>query len=67
MKVIRTKPVSLEELWEFEDRHPVVFASPSALAGARVIDEFERTKRAGRRCRHRNGTYLSRRGKGIGA
>ena len=54
MTVKRTKPMSLEELWDYEDKHPVVFASPRALAEARLIAELGRVKRGSRRGR-RNG------------
>jgi hypothetical protein len=37
MTVKRTKSMSLEELWDYEAKHPVVFASPRALAEARLI------------------------------
>jgi hypothetical protein len=43
--VKRTKPISLEDLWDFEDKHPVVFASPRALAEARLIARLARVKR----------------------
>jgi hypothetical protein len=52
MKVKRTKPMSLEELWEYEASHPVVFASPRALADARMIADLERTKRSRRQHSH---------------
>lgn len=55
MTVKRTKPVSLEELWDFEAKHPVVFASPRALAEARLIADLFRLKR-GRHARKRNGS-----------
>ena len=45
MTVKRTKPISLEELWAYEDKHPVVFAAPRALAEARMIADIERLKR----------------------
>jgi len=45
MTVKRTKSVSLEELWEYEARRPVVFASPRALAEARLIADLRLTKR----------------------
>ena len=45
MTVKRTKPISLEELWEYEDKNPVVFAAPRALAEARMLARLERTKR----------------------
>jgi hypothetical protein len=45
MTVTRTKPVSLEEMWDFEDKHPVIFASPRALAEARMIADLSRLKR----------------------
>lgn len=51
MTVKRTKPMTLEELWEFEAKHPVVFASPRALADARLIAELDRVKRSRRRGR----------------
>src|SRR5437773_1960893 len=51
MTVKRTKPMTLEELWDFEDKHPVVFASPRALAEARLIAELNRVKRGRRRGR----------------
>jgi hypothetical protein len=42
MTVKRTKSVSLEELWDYEAKHPVVFASPRALAEARLISYSRR-------------------------
>ncbi len=65
MTVKRTKPVSLEELWDFEDKHPVVFASPRALAEARFIDALERARLNRRRRTHRNG--VARRRKAVTA
>jgi hypothetical protein len=59
MTVKRTKPVSLEELWDYEDNHPVVFAAPRALAEARLIAELDRVKR-GRRRSHGNGAVHRR-------
>ena len=56
MTVKRTKPMSLEELWDYEDKHPVVFASPRALADARLIAKLERMTRNHRRNTHRNVT-----------
>ena len=44
MKRNRTKPVSLEALWEDEVSHPVVRAPPRASAEARLIADPERTK-----------------------
>lgn len=64
MTVKRTKPVSLEELWEFEDKHPVVFASPRALAEARLIAALERSKRNHRGRARGNGATHSRRRNG---
>ena len=61
MTVKRTTPVSLEALWDFEDKHPVVFASPRALAEARLIAELQRTKRNHGRRAHRSGVACSRR------
>ena len=54
MTAKRTKPVSLEELWDYEDKNPVVFASPRALAEARLIARLERTKRNHRDAQFRN-------------
>lgn len=48
MTVKRTKTVSLEELWEYEAKHPVVFASPRALTEARLISDLSRAKRKSR-------------------
>ena len=48
MTVKRTKPISLEELWDYEDKHPVVFAAPRALAEARLIAALIRGKRVRR-------------------
>lgn len=53
MTVKRTKSVSLEELWEYEAKHPVVFASPRALAEARLIADLGRGKRSRHRSRIR--------------
>ena len=61
MTVKRTTPVSLEDLWNFEDKHPVVFASPRALAEARLIAELQRIKRNHGRRAHSNGIARSRR------
>ena len=58
MTVKRTKPVSLEELWAYEAKHPVVFAAPRALAEARLIAALIRGKRV-RRTR-KNGTTTGR-------
>lgn len=60
MTTKRTKPVSLEELWAYEAKHPVVFASPRALVEARliaVLDQSQRPRRrsAGVRPHRRNG------------
>ena len=47
--------MSLEELWDFEDKHPAVFAAPRAQAEARLIADLERMKRNRRRPARRNG------------
>ncbi len=65
MTVKRTKPMTLEELWDYEDKHPVVFASPRAVAEARLISELERAKRTRRRRGQRNGASHHRRGSGL--
>lgn len=41
MKIHRSRPASLEEMWAYEEAHPVVFAAPRALAEARLIAELE--------------------------
>jgi hypothetical protein len=64
MTVKRTKPVSLEELWEFEDRHPAVFASPRALAEARLIAALDGSKGKHRGHARGNGATHSRRRNG---
>jgi hypothetical protein len=51
VKAKPTKALSLEELWDYEDKHPVVFASPRALAEARLIAELDRLKKSRRRSR----------------
>jgi hypothetical protein len=58
MTVKRTKSVSLEELWNFEATHPVVFAAPRALAEARLIADMNRAKRNRRRHNRGNGVAL---------
>jgi hypothetical protein len=60
MTVKRTKPMTLEELWDFEDKHPVVFASPRALADARLIASLKLPTRNHRRRTHRNGVARRR-------
>jgi hypothetical protein len=64
MTVKRTKPVSLEELWAYEDQHPVVFASPRALIEARLIAGMDRPKQIRHRP-HKNGASHSRRRKTV--
>jgi hypothetical protein len=49
----------LEDLWDYEDKHPVVFASPRALVEARLIAAMERTRRPRRRD-GRNGALRER-------
>lgn len=58
MTVKRTKSVSLEELWNYEATHPVVFASPRALAEARLIADMNRANRNRRRHSRTNGVAL---------
>ncbi len=53
----RTKSVSLEQLWDYEAKHPVVFASPRALAEARLIAELDRVKRGRRRGRSNSAVH----------
>ena len=43
--------MTLEELWDFEDKHPVVFASPRALLEARMIAEMDKARHPRRRAR----------------
>ena len=49
MTIKRTKPVSLEELWDYEAKHPIVFASPRALVEARLIAKMDKAHRPRRR------------------
>jgi len=58
MTVKRTKSVSLEELWNYEATHPVVFAAPRALAEARLIADMNRAKRNRRSHSRSNGVAL---------
>jgi len=44
----------LDECFEYERTHPMVFASPRALLEARMIAEMDRARRPRRRA-HRNG------------
>jgi len=53
----RTKPLSIEQLWAYEAKHPVIFAAPRALADARLIVDLGRTKRS----RRRHGLGVARR------
>jgi hypothetical protein len=55
---VKTKQTArewLDDLWTYEDKHPVAFASPRALVEARLIAEMDRARRLHRRTR-RNGT-----------
>ena len=63
MTVKRTKSVSLEELWDYEAKHPVVFASPRALAEARLIADLGRVKHGRRRIRGNGANHNSSRRK----
>ena len=44
----------MDDLLEYERTHPIAFASPGALAEARLIAELEKA-RCPRRRTHRNG------------
>jgi len=39
----------LRELWDYEAKHPIAFASPRALLESRFIAEMDRPKRKHRR------------------
>jgi hypothetical protein len=54
MKVKQTAREWLDDLWNYEDKHPIAFASPRALAEARLIAELDRARRLHRRT-DRNG------------
>jgi hypothetical protein len=54
MKVKQTAREWLDDLWNYEDKHPVAFASPRALVEARLIAEMDRVRRPYRRA-DRNG------------
>ena len=38
--------MSIEQLWAYEAKHPVIFASPRALAEARLIADLGRAGRS---------------------
>jgi hypothetical protein len=59
----RTKSLSLEQLWDYEAKHPIVFASPSALAEARLIADLGRGKRSRHRSRSNGAVHSSARRK----
>jgi hypothetical protein len=54
VKVKQTAREWLDDLWKYEDKHPIAFASPRALLEARLIAEMDRAQRSHRRAR-RNG------------
>lgn len=45
----------LRDLFDYEAKHPIAFASPRALVEARLIAEMEAIRRNRRRRVHRNG------------
>jgi hypothetical protein len=49
----------LDDLFDYEARHPIAFASPRALVEARLIAEMDRA-RSPRRRAHRNGAVHRR-------
>jgi hypothetical protein len=55
VKTKQTAQKWLDKLWNYEDKHPVVFASPRALVEARLIAEIDHTRRPRRRTQ-RNGS-----------
>jgi hypothetical protein len=61
MTVKRTKSVSLEDLWDYQAKHPMVFASPRALAEARLIAVLDRVKHRRRRNRGNGAAHDSSR------
>ena len=63
----RTKSVSLEQLWDYETKHPIVFAAPRALAEARLLAGLDRVKRNRRRPNRGNGAVRGRPANGNGA
>ena len=54
MKVKQTAQDWLDDLWRYEDKHPVAFASPRALVEARLIAEMDRVRKLHPRT-HRKG------------
>jgi hypothetical protein len=52
----------LDDLWDWEAKHPIAFASPTALADARIIAALEKSLRR-RRLRRNGATSSSRRRK----
>jgi len=59
VKVKQTAKEWLDDLWNYEDKHPIAFASPRALVEARLIAEMDRARRPQRRT-HRNGVVHRR-------
>jgi len=57
----------LDDLFDYEAKHPIAFASPSALAEARLIAKLDKARRPRRRTQ-RNGTvHFHRRRNGAAA
>lgn len=50
----------LRDLFDYEARHPIAFASPRALVEARLIAEMDKARRSRPRV-HRNGVAQRRR------
>ncbi len=57
MKVKQTAREWLDDLWNYEDKHPLAFASPRALVEARLIAELDRVRRPHRGTRRNGATY----------
>ena len=55
----RRKHDWLADLFDYEAKHPIAFASPRALVEARLIAEMDKVRRPRRP--QRNGTSLHRR------
>jgi hypothetical protein len=68
MKAVAQKKMTDEEwlrdLFDWEAKHPIAFASPRALVEARLIADMEKARRPRRRTQ-RNGTARRRNGAAV--
>lgn len=67
MKTRQTTRDWLDDLWDYEARHPVAFASPRALVEARLIAEMDKARRPHRRAQRNGAARHQRRRNGATA